>query len=271
MKNAEQQLTRAKEEAEAANRAKSRFLATMSHELRTPLNSVIGFTSVLLKHWDRRLPTKELNYLERIRSNGVHLMTLINDILDLSKIEAGRLEVLREDVSLKPLVAEVLREIDGNAQTAELALQGSVPANTALLTADRDKLKQVLVNLVGNAVKFTDSGNVTVSVATDGEVPTRIDVTDTGIGIAGERLEAIFDPFEQAEDTTTRRFGGTGLGLAISRRLCSAMGFTLSATSEEGAGSTFTIDLMSEPTETYEGSRSRHAADGRTVRAEVAS
>ena len=271
IKHAEDELKRTKDEAEAANRAKSRFLANMSHELRTPLNSVIGFTSVLLKNQGQHVPARELDYLKRIRSNGVQLLTLINDILDLSKIEAGRLDVQLQDVSLGPLVSEVLAEIAGNVDPKKLTLNTVVPADTALLTADRDKLKQVLINLVGNAVKFTERGTVTVSVTTRAHTPNRIEVADTGIGIPQERLEAIFNPFEQAEDSTTRRFGGTGLGLAISRLLCDAMGFRLSATSEEGVGSIFAIDVASDAMEPDGRSDRLPTVDRRPIPAEIAS
>ena len=206
--------------------------------------NVTGSLTCVFK--DDHLSTKETDYLRRIQASGTNLLILINDILDLSKVEAGKVDVVVEPVSLERIVVEVCRQIEGTEHARNLTLRPVVPDGMVPVMADGDRLKQVLLNLVANAVKFTDRGGVTVRIATDGDTATRIEVADTGSGIPQDRLERVFDPFQQADHTTWRRFGGTGLGLAICRSLCRAMGFSLTATSELGCGSTFTIDLVGD-------------------------
>jgi PAS domain S-box-containing protein len=242
---AEEALRVAKDEAIAANKAKSDFLASMSHELRTPLNSVIGFTNILLKNKDGHLNDKDVGYLQRVLSNGKHLLELINEVLDLAKIEAGRMDLIIEPVDLGQLVVETVQQLEGQAKVKEgnVQLVAEVPAEVAPVDTDSAKLKQVIINLVGNALKFTHEGSVTVrlDVAKDGKTPVAIAVRDTGIGIPADRLDAIFEAFQQAEAGTARKYGGTGLGLAISRSICLLMGYDLIVESAEGKGSTFTI------------------------------
>ncbi len=245
-KRAEDAILRAKAAAEEANRAKSEFLASMSHELRTPLNSVIGFTKVLMKNRAGNLSPTDLMYLERIAANGEHLLTLINNVLDLSKIEAGMLQFEIGPTDVGILVRETVAQLEGRVTSGSIALRTQLPAHMAPIETDAHRLRQVLINLVGNAIKFTEAGEVVVSVEADAETgaPQRIDVTDTGVGIPADRIEVIFEAFEQADRSTARRFGGSGLGLSISRGLCEQLGFTLSAVSEVGKGSTFTVQLQ---------------------------
>lgn len=248
-KRAERMLRRALEEAEANSRAKSSFLANMSHELRTPLNSVIGFANILLKKQGGQMPEREVDYLRRIQANGEHLLSLIEDILDLSKIDAQRMEVVREPVDLSELFEEVVRMLDLQSRKRGITIEAELPEGLRPAVADQRRLRQVLVNLVGNAVKFTKEGGVTLRAFQDPDSgrPTRIEVVDTGIGIPEAQLDEIFSPFHQVDGSQARSFGGTGLGLAISRSFCELMGFELDATSRVGHGSTFSIHLEPLP------------------------
>jgi signal transduction histidine kinase/CheY-like chemotaxis protein len=240
------ELLRAKEVAEAASRSKSDFLAVMSHELRTPLNSVIGFSNVLLKNKSKNLSDQDLSYLSRIVANGKHLLALINDVLDLSKVEAGRMQLERVPVNVGTLVTDTLGEFEAQARERDVTLRVLAPADMSPLTSDPVRLRQVLVNLVGNALKFTRHGTVTVRIDVDRETrcPLRLRVIDTGEGIPEERQQAIFNAFEQADSGTARRYGGTGLGLTIARSLCELLGFRLElAWSMVGLGSVFSVLL----------------------------
>ena len=243
-------LTAAQELAEAASQAKSEFLSRMSHELRTPLNSVIGFVSVLLRNRAGRFTSTDMQYLERVQRNGMHLLTLINDILDIARVEAGKLTVVLELVPLNQLISDILLELKAGDAQGAVEIRAEIPPGLAPLRTDGLKLKQMIINLVGNAVKFTSAGTVTIRVATwpDGRRAMRIDVIDSGIGIPPGRLDAIFGAFEQADVDTTRRFGGTGLGLSISRAFAEALGYCLVVRSTVGVGSVFSILLDPEAT-----------------------
>ncbi len=244
-KRAEEAIRRARDEAEEASRTKSQFLANMSHELRTPLNSVIGFAGILLKNKTGNLHPTDLNFLERIQANGKHLLVLINEILDLSKIEARKVELQLAPVALDILVRETIAQQEGLVRDRPVQLLADLPATIAPIQTDAEKLRQVIINLIGNALKFTERGSVTVRVVTNAvdHQPARIEVIDTGIGIPREKLGVIFEAFQQADASTARKYGGTGLGLTISQALCRFMGFHIKVTSEVGRGSTFSVIL----------------------------
>ena len=243
----EAQLRAEKDAAVATNRAKSEFLSNMSHELRTPLNSIIGFSNILLKNKPGNLREMDMTQLGRIAANGKHLLGLINEVLDLSKIEAGRVELEMAWVDVARLVRETLAEMAPQADAMDVRLVADIPADMAPLCADVVRLKQIVVNLVGNAVKFTRGGTVTIRIATDAATrrPIRIDVVDTGIGIPPDRLQTVFEAFKQADASTTRQYGGTGLGLTITRSLAELMGWSVEVASKMGVGSTFSVVLES--------------------------
>ncbi len=228
------------------NRAKSEFLANMSHEIRTPMTAILGYADLLLNeeglekappHWRQNLRT--------IKRNGEHLLELINDILDLSKIEAEKLQIEPTRCSPVQLVAEVVSLMRVQAKAKHLKLETELvgPLPETMLT-DPLRLRQVLVNLVGNAIKFTDHGEVRIAVRlTDDSGHPRLcfDVTDTGIGIDEEQVGKLFQPFNQVDNSSTRKFGGTGLGLCISKRLAEALGGSIEVRSKPGTGSTFSV------------------------------
>ncbi|RPH44352.1 MAG: PAS domain S-box protein [Burkholderiales bacterium] len=245
----EQQLRRARDAAESAASAKSQFLAMMSHELRTPMTGIIGMVDLL---HDSRMTDEQRHFVDVLRSSAHSLLTVLNDVLDYSKIEAGRLEMERIDFRPAAVAQDVVALLANAASQRgnNLVLRwrdGAVPA----LRGDPTRLRQVLFNLVGNAIKFTERGSVTVEgdarVQADGRVALAFDVRDTGVGIAPDVLPTLFRPFQQADSSTTRRFGGTGLGLAICRHLVEAMGGEISVDSRPGVGSTFRFVVRLEP------------------------
>ena len=246
------QLRAARDAAQDANRAKSDFLANMSHEIRTPMNAILGFTDILRRAGPQGAADAQ-RYLDIIHGSGRHLLELINDILDLSKVEAGRLEVERLPCEVHQVVLDVARIMAIKAQEKGIGLRvcfdGPLPQQAL---TDPHRLRQVITNLVGNAIKFTAKGEVRISLRMDrrgGSTRMQIDVADSGIGIPADRLESIFEPFVQAEASTTRNYGGTGLGLTISRRFARALGGDVYATSEPGRGSVFHVSIDAGPLE----------------------
>ena len=255
-----EELQEAKLKAEAANRSKSAFLAAMSHELRTPLNAIIGYSEILHDEATDLELDSFLEDLDRIKSAGKHLLEMIGDILDISKIEAGQVTLYLESIDVAQMVDDVVNTAKPLAEKNHNTLKVELEDKLGNMYADLPKIRQILLNLLGNATKFTHNGNITLSVArvsTDEvteklqtkRLPARLSnshyfifrVSDTGIGMTEEQLERIFKPFMQADNSTTRRYGGTGLGLAICQRLCERMGAEISVESKMGEGSTFTV------------------------------
>jgi len=226
-----------------AARLKSQFLATMSHELRTPMNAIIGFAQVLLRQRTASLSTTQVEMVERILNNGKNLLALINDILDLSKIEAGRLELVPEEFDLAQLINSTVAELQPLAEQKQLKLNTMINIDDSQIVNDSVRLRQVLVNLLSNAIKFTETGSVEISVCEPAPMQLLLSVKDTGIGIAEADLPCIFEEFRQIDQTTTRKHGGTGLGLAITKSLVQMMQGTISVESKLGQGSTFQITL----------------------------
>jgi signal transduction histidine kinase len=235
-------------ELEQASRLKSQFLANMSHEFRTPLNAILGYTSMLLQGVSGEMTPGQKRSLQRVDSNAHHLLSIINDILDISRIEAGKMPLTVTGFRLPGLVAEVMAEVEPLIARSLLTVSSDIDKRVPLVRTDRQKVKQILINLLTNALKFTQHGSVRVVAAY--RKPTdqiAIAVSDTGIGIAAADQAKVFDDFRQADNSPTREYGGAGLGLAICRRLANMLNGELTLVSELGKGSTFTLVLPRRP------------------------
>ena len=227
---------------ERANRLKSEFLANVSHELRTPMNAIIGYSKLMLDGLDGELNSQQESDLQRVTTAADNLLGLINGLLDLSKIEAGRMEINLEELDVRPIIEDVVALVRPQSDAKELEVRANIPVELPLILADRARFRQVLVNLMSNAVKFTDKGAVVVS-ATSSDGWVTLSVADTGIGISQDAQAYIFDEFRQADASTTRRFGGTGLGLAISKRLVALQGGRIWVESGANGGSVFNFTM----------------------------
>jgi signal transduction histidine kinase/methyl-accepting chemotaxis protein len=237
------ELQEANRQLEAASRHKSEFLANMSHELRTPMNAIIGFTRLVMRRSQTVLAPRQYENLEKILVSAEHLLSLINDVLDLAKVEAGRLEVYPVEFALGPMLDECLHTVEPMLKSEQVRLVQEVEADLPTLYMDRDRVKQILMNLLSNAVKFTHTGTITVTAYSHNSTIVMA-VADTGIGIPEEALARIFEEFRQVDSSTTREYGGTGLGLAISLQFARLMGGDITVQSTVGVGSTFTMTLQ---------------------------
>ena len=241
---AERQLLAAKETAEFASRSKGEFLANMSHELRTPLNAIIGFSEVMTHKLFGPLGHPNYNdYAEDIRKSGVHLLEIINDILDVSKVEAGKIVLSEDTVDVFELIASCMRLLQPRAEESGLYLGTDLPENRVHLRVDDLRIKQVLLNLLSNAVKFTDKGGITIKLTSDPETGVSLQVIDTGVGISEQDLERVMEPFTQVDSTLSRQHEGTGLGLPLSQALVELHGGKLTIESSVGKGTVATIRL----------------------------
>ena len=243
LKQHEAELAAARDAADEANRTKSSFLANMSHELRTPLNAIIGYSEILQEDAVDKGDKDSVDDLQKIESAGRHLLGLINNILDLSKIEAGRMDVFIEAIDIQALLEEVLTIVKPLADKSENVIKLICPANVGTFRSDQTKVKQSLLNLLSNANKFTSKGTLTVTVARESGSRVCFGVSDTGIGMTKEQLDRLFQPFSQSDASTAKRFGGTGLGLAITKHFCTLLGGDVTVESTPGKGSTFIIRL----------------------------
>jgi signal transduction histidine kinase len=231
-------------ELEQASALKSQFLANMSHEFRTPLNAMLGYTSMLLQGVAGAVEPPVRRQLGRIESNGRHLLTIINEILDISRIEAGRMPLQVSRIKVPELISEVKAELEPIILRSKLSVVIDVPAEMRPVTTDRQKVKQIVLNLLSNALKFTHQGTITISARRHEHARTlTVAVADTGIGIAPADQEKIFEDFRQIDNSPTRAYGGTGLGLSICRRLAQMLDGRIAVQSEMGKGSTFTLTL----------------------------
>jgi hypothetical protein len=267
------ELLQARREAEGASRSKSQFLANMSHELRTPLNAIIGYSEMLVEEAEDAGNEAMLADLAKIHSAGRHLLSLINDILDLSKIEAGRMELYVEEFALAPVIEDVVSTAQPLAEKNGARLDASGLGDLGTMRSDVTRIRQVLLNLLSNACKFTQGGTVRLAVTreADGDGDwVRFVVTDDGIGMSPDQLERLFQAFTQASASTSARFGGTGLGLAISRQFCRMMGGDIAVDSEEGGGSTFTVRLPAVAPQRVPDSVPGHAAEAEEAPAGLA-
>ena len=237
-----QEIQEKNEQLEAANRHKSQFLANVSHELRTPLNSIIGFTRIVLRRVGTQIPDLQKDNLQKVLVSSEHLLSLINELLDLAKIESGRMEVYAETFQLNDVVRMATSTVEPMLKDGRVRLVTEIAPDIPPLKTDRDKLKQAVLNLLSNAAKFTEKGEIKVAAwQENGNV--KLTVSDTGIGMKKEALDYIFEEFRQADMSSTRRYGGTGLGLAIVRRFINLMGGDIGVESEVGKGSKFTITI----------------------------